>query len=98
MQLDRLHRQRGALYCMIHGISKNEVGGRIVLATHDLCDEAHVYPWFERVNTASNLADRPSRGESSRNWGLGLAWTFLGLHRWRFPAGEVAPSFDTHHR
>ena len=54
---------------MIHGTNKNDVGGRIVLATHDLCDEARVYPWFERVNTASNLADRPSRGESSPNWG-----------------------------
>ena len=55
----------GALNCMIHGASKNEVGGRIVLATHEFCDVAHIYPWFERVNTASNLADRPSRGESS---------------------------------
>ena len=63
----------GALNCMIHGASKNEVGGRIVLATHELCDVAHIYPWFERVNTASNLADRPSRGESSPNWGARLA-------------------------
>ena len=53
----------GALNCKIHGASKNEVGGCIVLATHELFDEARIYPWFERVNTSSNLADRPSIGD-----------------------------------
>ena len=71
----------GALNCMIHGTSKNDVGGCVVLATHNLCDEAHAYPWFERVNTASNLAGRPSRGESSPNWGAKVNLDILRLAR-----------------
>ncbi|CAE7266740.1 unnamed protein product [Symbiodinium sp. CCMP2456] len=49
----------GALYSMVNHRSTNDAGSRIVLATHNLVDEHFINPWFERVNTSSNLADEP---------------------------------------
>ncbi|CAE7454488.1 ubiad1, partial [Symbiodinium pilosum] len=53
---------QGTLGAMISGSSDNECGALIVNRTHDLLDTMCVNAWFERVNTASNIADPPSRG------------------------------------
>ena len=38
-------------------------------STHDAIDSACCVPWFERVNTASNIADDPSRGAGDESLG-----------------------------
>ena len=58
-----------ALMSMIRGVSKNGAGARIVNAVHSLVDLCNIPIWFERVNTRSNIADRPSRGETCDEWG-----------------------------
>ena len=52
---------QGTLGAMISGSSDNECGALIVNRTHDLLDTMCVNAWFERVNTASNIADPPSK-------------------------------------
>ena len=52
---------QGALGAMISGSSDNECGSLIVNRTHDPLDTMCVNAWFERVNTASNIADPPSK-------------------------------------
>ena len=59
----------GTLHCMISGRSKNDNGGRLVEGVHKFCDSHFISPWFERVNTASNVADAPSRGVSNESLG-----------------------------
>ncbi|CAE7512822.1 ubiad1 [Symbiodinium sp. CCMP2592] len=59
----------GTRACMIKGASDNSVGMHIVDATHDAIDAVCCIPWFERVNTASNIADDPSRGISDESLG-----------------------------
>ena len=59
----------GTRACMIKGASDNTIGMRIVDATHEAIDAVCCIPWFERVNTASNVADDPSRGISDESLG-----------------------------
>ena len=59
----------GTRACMIKGASDNSVGMRLVDATHNAIDSACCVPWFERVNTASNIADDPSRGTVDESLG-----------------------------
>ena len=58
-----------ALSCLIKGSSDNSYGGRLVSLIHELCDEVNCNVWYERVNTCSNVADGPSRGQLSKSWG-----------------------------
>ena len=58
-----------ALMSMIRGVSKNDSGARLVNAVHSLVDLCNIPIWFERVNTHSNIADFPSRGETREEWG-----------------------------
>ena len=59
----------GALGAMIKGYSKNDIGARIVHNTNELLDLSNTICWFERVNTASNIADEPSRCSTCQNLG-----------------------------
>ena len=69
----------GTRACMIKGASDNSVGMRIVDATHDTIDSACCVSWFERVNTASNIADDPSRGAGSESLGKRFEADALGI-------------------
>ena len=69
----------GTRACMIKGASDNSVGMRIVGATHDTIDSACCVPWFERVNTASNIADDPSRGAGGESLGKRFEADALGI-------------------
>ena len=51
----------GSLGAMISGISKNDQGFAIIQGVERILDVHGMMVWFERVNTASNLADEPSR-------------------------------------
>ena len=51
----------GALSALIKGGSKNEAGFNILTACNRVLDAIGAVAWFERVNTASNVADEPSR-------------------------------------
>eukprot|EP00439_Symbiodinium_sp_Y106_P070600 s945_g12.t1 len=82
----------GALHSMINGRSENDSGGRIVSATHNLLDEHFVHPWFERVNTSSNIADFPSRGISKQEWGIRVSLDFQRLARVARTGGDVPSS------
>ena len=53
----------GALGSMIKGYSDNECGARIVHLVHAVLDQTNSVAWFERVSSASNIADAPSRGD-----------------------------------
>ena len=82
----------GALHSMINGRSENDSGGRIVAATHNLLDDHFVHPWFERVNTSSNIADFPSRGISKQEWGVKVSLDFQRLARVARTGGDVPSS------
>ena len=69
----------GTRACMIKRASDNSVGMRIVDATHDAIDSACCVPWFERVNTASNIADDPSRGAGDESLGRRFETDALGI-------------------
>ncbi|CAE7253423.1 unnamed protein product, partial [Symbiodinium sp. CCMP2456] len=71
----------GALHSMVNGRSENDAGSRMVSATHALLDDCFINPWFERVNTSSNLADYPSRGISKTEWGARISIDFRRLAR-----------------
>ena len=60
----------GSLASMISGKSVNPLGQRLVDNTLAILDAGNVVCWFERVNTASNIADKPSRGDDDLT-GLG---------------------------
>ena len=64
---------QGTLSCMIKGHSDNQLGNVIVNATHRTNDECSCNCWYERVNTASNIADASSRGETSSSLGHRLS-------------------------
>ena len=68
---------------MING--KNDSGGRIVAAMHNLLDDCFISPWFERVNTAWILSDLPARS------GARAAIDFSGLARVAELRGDVPP-------
>ena len=53
----------GALGSTVEGYSDNECGARIVHLVHAVLDQTNSVAWFERVSSASNLADAPSRGD-----------------------------------
>ena len=53
---------QGTLENMISGSLDNECGSLLVNRARDLLHTMCVNAWFERVNTASNIADPPSRG------------------------------------
>ena len=82
----------GALHSMINGRSENDSGGRIVSATHNFLDDHFVHPWFERVNTCSNLSDFPSRGISKQEWGSKISPDFRRLARVARSGGGVSSS------
>ena len=69
----------GTRACMIKGAFDNTVGMRIVDATHDIVDASCCVPWFERVNTASNIADDPSRGVEDESLGRRFELDALGI-------------------
>ncbi|CAE7395842.1 ubiad1 [Symbiodinium pilosum] len=79
---------QGALGAMISGSSDNECGALIVNRTHDLLDTMCVNAWFERVNTASNIADPPSRGADLEGLGKGFEVDALRI------AKEALSSWD----
>ncbi|OLP75959.1 hypothetical protein AK812_SmicGene44172 [Symbiodinium microadriaticum] len=60
----------GTKACLVKGSSDNEVGMAIVDNVHRSLDEMGCNAWFERVNTASNISDGPSRGEQSESLGV----------------------------
>ncbi|CAE7553006.1 ubiad1, partial [Symbiodinium necroappetens] len=60
----------GTKACLVKGSSDNEVGMAIVDSVHKSLDDAGCNAWFERVNTASNISDGPSRGEQSESLGV----------------------------
>ena len=82
----------GALHSMINGRSENDSGGRIVSTTHNFLDNNFVHPWFERVNTCSNLSDFPSRGISKQEWGSKVSLDFQRLARVARAGGDVPSS------
>ena len=82
----------GALHSMINGRSENDSGGRIVSATHNFLDNHFIHPWFERVNTSSNLSDFPSRGISKPEWGSKVSLDFQRLARVARAGGDVPSS------
>ena len=82
----------GALHSMIKGRSENDSGGRIVAATHNFLDDLFVHPWFERVNTCSNLSDFPSRGISKPEWGCKISPDSRRLARVARSGGGVSSS------
>ena len=51
----------GSLGAMIAGDTRNLTARRIVENVNWIIDSFFIIPWFERVNTASNIADLPSR-------------------------------------
>ena len=61
----------GSLGAMISGVSRNSTGADIVHCFDAFVDSLGCIVWFERVNTASNPADEPSRNTSCS--GLGEA-------------------------
>ena len=65
---------QGTLSCVIKGHSDNQLGNMIVNATHRLGEECSCNCWYERVNTASNIADAPSRGVTPE-WEARAPWT-----------------------
>ncbi|CAE7576731.1 unnamed protein product, partial [Symbiodinium microadriaticum] len=60
----------GTKACLVKGSSDNEVGMAIVDNVHKSMDDIGCNAWFERVNTASNISDGPSRGEHSESLGV----------------------------
>ena len=60
----------GTKACLVKGSSDNEVGMAIVDNAHKSMDDIGCNAWFERVNTASNISDGPSRGEQSESLGV----------------------------
>ena len=60
----------GTKACLVKGSSDNEVGMAIVDNVHKSMDDIGCNAWFERVNTASNISDGPSRGEQSEGLGV----------------------------
>ena len=72
---------QGTLSCMIKGHSENQLGNVIVNAVHRASDECSCNCWYERVNTASNIADAPSRGETSSNLGHRLSLNLCEVFR-----------------
>ena len=46
----------GSIHSMISGSSDNPCGCQLISSVHRLTDSEGIYPWFERVNTASNPA------------------------------------------
>ena len=51
----------GSLGAMISGRTMNSVAQSLVDRIDAILDEHSIIAWFERVNTASNIADLPSR-------------------------------------
>ena len=51
----------GALGSLISCKSENMFGQELVGRICDLEESSHAFFWYERVNTASNVADIPSR-------------------------------------
>ena len=72
---------QGTLSCVIKGYSENQLGNVIVNAAHRASDECSCNCWYERVNTASNIADAPSRGETSSNLGHRLSLNLCEVFR-----------------
>ena len=54
----------GALGSLISCRSENVVGQKLVELQCDFEESSHAFFWYERVNTASNVADIPSRDPS----------------------------------
>ena len=54
---------KGALGSMVKGYSDNESGTRILHLVHAVLDQTNSVTCFERVSSASNIADAPSRGD-----------------------------------
>lgn len=52
-----------ARYAYIKGYSPSVASGRMLSAFWRIVARAQAYPWFERVPSASNVADAPSRLE-----------------------------------
>ena len=57
---------QAAQACFVKCFSENSVGMGIILASCEEEERMEACCWFERVNTASNVADSPSRNDTAR--------------------------------
>ena len=60
----------GALGSTVKGYAENAIGSSIVQVTHAILQTVDCVAWFERVSSASNCADPPSRGDASGRLGV----------------------------
>ena len=60
----------GALGSMIKGHAENAIGSSLVQVTHAILHTVDCVAWFERVSSASNCADPPSRGDTGGRVGI----------------------------
>jgi hypothetical protein len=66
----------GARYSLIKGVSPTLALLQIVQLFHSCSEEDQCLPWVERVPSKSNIADLPSRGQTSLALSLinGVVW------------------------
>ena len=60
----------GPLGSMVKGHAENAIGSSLVQVTHAILHAVDCVAWFERVSSASNCADPPSRGDVSGRVGV----------------------------
>lgn len=65
---------RGAQSALLRGASKSVLSAELALAFWWLAAKGDVIPWLERVNSASNIADGPSRGDLELAFKMGCLW------------------------
>jgi hypothetical protein len=67
----------GARYSLIKGVSPTLALLQIVQLFHSCSEDDQCLPWIERVPSKSNIADLPSRGQTSLALGMvnGVVWT-----------------------
>ena len=67
----------GARYSLIKGVSSTLVLLQTVQLFHSCSEKDQCLPWVERVPSKSNIADLPSRGQTSLALSMinGAAWT-----------------------